>query len=172
MSIDANTRVGVTLLTELINEAKLNSPVIKQMGIDETTIEQLATMTIAELQALAKSAGIECHINSSHLRSGIARILRSRERETMLNHAITLGASRKMMRELVRMSSSEFNRRRTQIGLGGIRRKPAQLSDQEYERLATLHSGYENDNPCVEKIDHLRCLIYLSEETRIDINCI
>lgn len=164
------TRIGVTLLIELINAAKQGNPIFNQLGIETDTINDLSTMNVSELHAVADVPFVEYAINHRALNVTVQRILRSRNRNDLLNSAIKHGASRTIMKIFANMSFKEFNKRRSDLNLEDIRSRPSLLSDVEYDRLATLHSRYGQLNPMNEKLDHLRCLVYLSEQMTLDIN--
>ncbi len=171
MNNDVSTRVGVTLLIELINAAKNGNPLFKQLGIASTTMNDLSTMNISELYAVADCPFINYNINGRSLNVTVQRILRSRNREDLINSAIRHGASRIVMKLFANMSDKEFSKRRSELNLlENIRSRPSLLSDKEYVKLASLHSRYGQNNPITEKIEHLRCLLYLSERMSIDIN--
>lgn len=170
MRQDATTRVGVTLLIELINAAKQGNPLFQQMGIATETMNDLSTMNVSELNTVAATPFVDYQINGRSLNMTVQRILRSRNRDDLLNSAIRHGASRTVMKLFANMSHKEFNKRRSELNLEDIRSRPSLLSDVEYDELATLHSRYGQKHPFNERLDHLRCLLYLSERMALDIN--
>lgn len=170
MKEETTTRVAVTLLMELINAAKQGNLLFKQMGIDTETMNDLATMNISELNAVAATPFVNYQINVRNLNMTVQRILRSRNRDDLLNSSIKHGASRTVMKLFANMTHKEFNQRRSELNIDDIRSRPSLLSEVQYDELATLHSRYGQNNPLNEKLDHLRCLLYLSERMSLDIN--
>ncbi len=170
MNKDISTSVGATLLIELIKASKQGNTAFKQLGIEPDTMNDLATMNISELYAVADTPFVDYKINNRSLNLTVQRILRSRNRDDLLNSAIKHGASRTVMKKFAHMSYKEFNTRRAELNLSGNRNRPSSLNDDEYTELADLHSQYGQKYPFKEKLDHLRCLLFLSERISIDIN--
>lgn len=167
---EVTTRLGVTFLIELINSAKRGNPNFKQLGIDQSTMNDLSNMNVSELHAVAETPFLEYDVNLRSLNLTIQRVLQRRSRDELLNSAIRHGASRFIMKLYSNMSHKEFNKRREMLSLGKLRNRPAMLNDIEYDKLATLHNTYGQSHPISEKMDHLRCLLYLSEQMAIDMN--
>ncbi len=170
MKDEVTARVSVTLLIEMINYSKRGNATFKQLGVDPPTMSDLASMNVAEIHELAESPFVEYTINHRALNQSVQRILHRRKRDDVLNRAITLGASRVIMKTYANMSSKEFNQRRTDLNMNEIRSRPTILSDDEYDKLARQHNKFGQHNPITEKLDHLRCLIHLSESLAIDIS--
>ncbi|MDP8051536.1 STY4526/YPO1902 family pathogenicity island replication protein [Pasteurella atlantica] len=164
------TRVGVSLLTEIIEQSKYNGESIKQLGIEPCIIQQLSTMSIYELYELAQSSCVKYSINTEHLGFCVHKIIQGRNQDKLVNEAILLGASRMMMKQIANISYGNFNKRRMQLDLFNKRNKPHLLTNDEYQQLAILHDKYKKQHSIISRLDNLRCLIFLSKQTKIDIN--
>lgn len=167
---EINIRVAITLLMELVNSSKRGSPAFKQLGIEQSTMTDIASMNVSEIQELAETPFITYHLDNRSLNLKVQRVIERRNKDDLLNQAIRLGASRMIMKLYANMSHKEFSQRRADLSIDDSRSRPSMLSADEYDKLAQLHSKHGKSHPVRHKIDHIRCLVYLSESMTIDIS--
>lgn len=169
---DILSRLGINLLTEIIAAARRGHPFYEQLGISRHTFDDLSSMNISELHSVANTLFFDIEVNERALNLSVQRVLQSRDRNTLIDDAIRLGASRQIMQLLANMSYNEFNRRRADLNIDDIRWRPTQLTTDDYDNLATLHSQYgrTQESGINSGLEHLNCLVFLSERTKIDLN--
>ncbi len=170
MNNNVTTRVCVTLLIELINSSKHGSHIFKQLGISKSTMKHLSQMNVSEIHYLAEVPFVQFDINNRTLNLSVQRILDGRSSDNLINRAIELGASRAIMKVYANLTHKRFNELRSQIDINHIRSRPQSLNDKEYRKLADLHTKYGQSHTFTSKLDHLRCLVFLSEKTNLEIN--
>ncbi len=163
---DTTHQLGTIILTHIIN----NEPIAESMGIDPNTRKHLAQLSITDLQQVVSMNCITYHINQSTLDSCIHRLIDIKNNEALINKAVVLGASRRIIRAFTPMSYTQFKRKRKKLQLPPRRERPMTLTDDEYTKLGILHSQYTSQNNFSNTLEHLRCLVYLSERSGLDIN--
>lgn len=168
---DALARISANLLVELISAARQHKALYTQLGIQQETFADLSRLSIAELYRIADGGIVSINIDDRMLNLRIQAALQSRDREELLNDALRLGASRPIMYRFVKMSHAEFQTRRLELGLGKIRKRPPQLPDADFDNISDLHGEYVKRCDLPEGgAEHLRCLVWLAEQSGADIN--
>lgn len=168
---DINAQLSVSLLIDLLSASVRGKPVYRDFGVSDQTFELLKELNNGEMVQVTATPILQLHINDNLLNQGIQRVLQGRARHKLINDAIRLGASREIMQDFASISHNQFNRQRHKLGLSEApRRRPSKIKSDDYYRLSALHSRYGQDNSLDSKIDQLRCLVYLAEQSAIDIN--
>lgn len=176
-STDGYARMSMALLHEMLDDLKhtrrfiyVNQQESDLDTLDIATVKTLSGLTIDEIKALAQKEWVEYRINVSQLQRFIRQIIHSRSKDELIDQAITLGASRTMLRQMVKLPFHEFSRRREALALFDFPKKPLRLSEDELQTLMNLHFEYSNAHRMNGKIEHLRTLIYLSQQSEMSIN--
>lgn len=168
---DAKTRIGFQILIGLIEAARGGYPIHGQFGLSDELFARIAKLNVNELLQIAGSGIYKLELNERSLNIVTQNALNSRNHDRVIEDALKLGASRDLMKRYLKMPGEIFRKRRTQLNIGNDdRTRPRKLSGDEYDRLADLHNLYVKTTPVNSGEDHLRCLIYLSEHTGIDLN--
>ncbi len=164
----ANTQkaIGTIILTHIIN----NDTIADSLGINTQTRRYLAQLSFDDLQKIVSMNCITYDIKQSTLDDCIREIIEIKNYEALINKAIILGASRRIIRAFTPMSYTQFKYKRKKLQLPPRRERPMTLSDDEYTKLGILHSQYTSQNNFSNTLEHLRCLVYLSERSGLDIN--
>lgn len=167
-----NQKLSIALLLELISTARRGTHLHEQLGIEAETFNELSSMNVSELYGVADTPFLDIKVNIRALNVSVQRMMISRNRGDLLDKAISLGASRSIMRQYARMTHNEFNARRTALNIEDMRRRPPSLTPDDYDQLAGLHDEYavQQANNISERSEHLRCLVHLAERSGIDIN--
>lgn len=169
---DVMTRIAGTILIEVINASSIAKPIYRQFGISDTDFEHLARMNSRELRHVAASNVFTVATNARVLNMSVQRTLKSRDIEHIIQDAIRLGASRKIMHEYADIHAIKFKDilstldewESSDVG------RPQIISNSDYAKLADLHNAIGLNAPIHSNIDHLRCLIMLSQQSGISIN--
>jgi hypothetical protein len=167
---EISARLGKALLLEILDVARSGKDAHSRLGISRETLDDLTRLNIAELYGVSASPFLHLKVDDRILNLAVQGALKNRNRDELLNKAIRFGASRAIMQEFARLSYNEFRRRRSELGIDTNRSRPQQLTNDEYERLSELHSGFGKHHPIAKPLDHLYCLVYLAEHSNIDIN--
>lgn len=164
------SQIYLNLLNAILAAAKDGHPIHKQFGLSQETFEQLSRLSSIELISLAKTPFLDARINDRSLAMTINSIIKSRDRQELVRDAMRYGASRDIMQHYANLTENAFNRLRIELGLIAERRRPPKIRDDEYLILASAHSEYGSQQNINDRMGHLRCLVYLTERTGIDIN--
>ena len=168
---EALARISANLLVEILSAARQHKGLYEQLGISQETFADLSRLSIAELYQIADGSFIGFNIDDRMLNLRVQNAMHSRDHEQLLNDALRLGASRPVMYQYMKMSHAEFQARRADLGLGEIRKRPAQLPSADYDSLSGLHSEYVKRHGAPEGgADHLRCLVWLAGKSGNDLN--
>lgn len=167
---DISGRIGFALLNELLAAAQQGKNYYTQLGIGRDTFNDLSALSNTELLNVCRNPFLRLGIDERVLSLAIQATLANRNRDDLHNQAILHGASRSVMQRYARMPYNTFNRRRCELGIDVIRNRPTHLDDDEYHLLAELHNAYGQSHPVKTRVDHLRCLLHLSERSGIDVN--
>ncbi|MDO4643806.1 MAG: STY4526/YPO1902 family pathogenicity island replication protein [Cardiobacteriaceae bacterium] len=167
---EINIRLRLAVLMEVISAAKHGTPLHQQMGISDDTLQQLSLINLDEWYTLARSPFLDIMFNNRALNLAIQNILQHRDRDNLLEKALQYGASREIMQHYGSMSHNDFNRLRQKLKIEAIRRRPSRISAEDYTILSELHNKFGMQNTIQSRMTHLRCLIYLAENSGIDIN--
>lgn len=167
---NVHCRINQLLLNEVIQERAKHDALFANVGLDEETLETLSTMTVKEMQALAQYDWAVYQIDRQQLLASIHKITHCRHKDHFINQAILLGASRKMMKHLVKLPFHEFRNRRQALARFDSPKRPLVLSEADLVRLIALHVDYSHSHVMHGKTEHLLALIYLSQQSCININ--
>lgn len=168
---EAKTRIGFQILIGLIEAARGGYPIHGQFGVSDELFARISKLNVNELLHVAGSGIYKLDLNERSLNIVTQSALNSRSHDRVIEDALKYGASRDLMKRYLKMSGEIFRKRRAQLNISNDdRTRPRKLTGDEYDRLADLHNAYVKIYPVSSGEDHLRCLIYLSEHTGIDLN--
>ena len=139
--------------------------------MSDELFSRIAKLNVNELLHIAGSGIYKLELNERSLNIVTQSALNSRSHDRVIEDALRQGASRDVMKRYLKMTGEVFRKRRSQLNLNNDdRTRPRKLTGDEYDRLADLHNAYIKSTPVQNGEDHLRCLVFLSDRTGIDLN--
>lgn len=169
---DIMTKIASTLLIEVINASSRAKPIHQQFGISDEDFSYLCRMNMRELRQIAASNVFSIITNTRSLNMSVQRTLRARDINHIIQDAIRLGASRKIMHEYADIHGAKFKDILSNVDewQGSDVGRPQMISDSDYAKLADLHNQLGQHSPIYSNMDHLRCLIFLAQQSGLSIN--
>ena len=134
-------------------------------------IAQLRRLTLDAQQILIRSSPFDVQL-SDVLKTQLGRLAARDEIDALVMTALRLGASRRMLHELLGLSDAEYNRLKTMAGVPKAERnRPQSLSLDTQDMLATIHNNLLNCYRRQGIEPHpLQLLIRMAETTDLELN--
>lgn len=138
------------------------SKVLKLNSDDFKFVSELPLSTIIRLQNIEPFYQIIIDVN--RLKLAVKQVTNAVDRDNLYNEAILLGAAKSTMKELCKMSSTQFAVRRKSLGIETSRVRPKCLTN--YEDSDLIDAWHE----CKGERDSLVLLIKMAKHSGIEIN--
>lgn len=144
---------------------------LQRNGFSAGMIAQLRRLTLDARQILIRSSPFEVRL-SDVLKTRLGHLTARDEMEALVMTALRLGASRRMLHELLGLSEAEYNRLKTMAGVPKAERnRPQSLSLDMQDMLATIHNNLLNCYRRRGSEPHpLQLLIRMAETTDLELN--
>ncbi|MFC0036579.1 STY4526/YPO1902 family pathogenicity island replication protein [Cardiobacterium valvarum] len=144
---------------------------LQRKGFSVGMIAQLRRLTLDAQQILIRSSPFDVRL-SDILKTQLGRLAARDEMDALVITALRLGASRRMLHELLGLSEAEYNRLKTMAGVPKAERnRPQSLSLDMQDMLATIHNNLFNCYRRQGSEPHpLQLLIRMAEATNLELN--
>ncbi|WP_298643544.1 STY4526/YPO1902 family pathogenicity island replication protein [uncultured Cardiobacterium sp.] len=144
---------------------------LQRKGFSAGMIVQLRRLSLDARQILVRSSPFEVRL-SDVLKTRLGHLAARDEMEALVMTALRLGASRRMLHELLGLGEAEYNRLKTMAGVPKAERnRPQSLSLDMQDMLATIHNNLLNCYRRQGSEPHpLQLLIRMAETTNLELN--
>ena len=144
---------------------------LQRKGFSAGMIAQLRRLTLDAQQILIRSSPFDVQL-SDVLKTQLGRLAARDEIDALVMTALRLGASRRMLHELLGLSEAEYNHLKTMAGVPEAERnRPQSLSLDTQDMLATIHNNLLNCYRRQGIEPHpLQLLIRMAETTDLELN--
>ena len=157
------------MLTQVLHELRLgNLQRCKALGLGEDDLyllQSLPPTTLSRL-ALANVSWVEIRIDSSVLRRLIEQADRDEQNERLINRALKLGASSRIMYQCFGLAHSETAMRRRLLKIETRKGRPHHLSEAQehalWQRWCQLRAQDDTEDP-------LDAMMLLAEEQQVSL---
>lgn len=145
---------------------------LRRKGFTEQMIDHLAALSPDATQKLIRSEPFQVTVSASLLASSLAGLNQRAARDRLAIRALKLGASRRMLNDLLDLQDSEYKRLKEYANLEPqSRHRPKAISMHVLNDLSDIHANLIRCYKRVGVDKHpLSILITLSEVTDIELN--
>lgn len=158
------------MLTQILHALRHgNLQSCRRLGLSEQDIAQLQALSTGTLARLEQASVPWVQINLTAFRQLLAQSEHDAQQELLINRALRLGASSRIMYTCFGMVHSETAMRRRVLNIEARRGRPQQLSEAQEHALWQRWRQLRRDTGDTDPAGHLEEMLMLAEEQQISL---